>query len=67
MRKDKQCSSSERKTRSKSSQEENHSGLITASANTSEMQELREEEIAPPVEGARKPRVKWPAANEKAK
>ena len=67
MKKSKQCSSSERKTRSKSSQEQNHSGLITASATTSVMQELREQEIAPQVEGARKPRVLWPAANEKAK
>ncbi|XP_035826308.1 uncharacterized protein LOC106012167 [Aplysia californica] len=66
LKKRRQCRSSDCKTRSKSSQDENHSGAISASVDspfTLSQQEM-EQQTEP---GLRKPRILWPAANEKAK
>ena len=67
-RKNKQGGSevSVRKTRSKSTQEENHSGMINASANDSNIQvENCADQTLGGVGG--KPRVSWPAAKETEK
>ena len=67
------CGSSDRKTRSKSSpQDENHSGMICTSPDIPLVQEVVEQEREPQErepqeEGLRKPKILWPAANEKAK
>ena len=63
-----QCGSTDRKTRSKSSQDENHSGSITVSVHSPLDQTQSDAEQQQTQEpGTRKPRVLWPAANEKEK
>ena len=65
MKKRRQCRSTDRQTRSKSSQDENHSGEINAlvdSTSTQTESDVDQQELV-----ARKPRILWPAANEKAK
>ena len=56
-KKSKQCRSSDRKTRSKSSQESNHSGTISTSAEAPTCNEL-------PADVAKKPKIEWPLAKD---
>ena len=67
LKKKRQCGSSDRKTRSKSSQDENHSGSIMVSVNSPSTQALSEADLQTHESGARKPKILWPAANEKTK
>ena len=64
-KKNKQCRSSDRKTRSKSSQEEHHSGLIDASVSSPSNQ--RGEDFIIDEVSVRRQKVLWPAANDKDK
>lgn len=67
LKKKRQCGSSDRKTRSKSSQDENHSGSIMVSVNSPSTQALSEADLQTHESGARRPKILWPAANEKTK
>ena len=65
-KKNRPCRSLDRKTRSQSSQDKHHSGLISASVDSTSNQSQNEDQ-QPQEESARRPRVLWPAANEKEK
>ena len=66
-KKSRPCRSSDRKTRSQSSQDKHHSGLMVASVDSTSSQSQNEEDQQPQEESARRPKVLWPAANEKKK
>lgn len=66
-KKDRHCRSTDRKTRSKSSLDENHSGLISASVDPDLNEPLFVTEQEPHEKGTKRPKVFWPAANEKEK
>ena len=67
VRKRRQCRSTDRKTRSKSSQDDNHSGAVSASADSPSTPSQSEVEQQTQEPGVRKPKILWPAASEKAK
>ena len=67
MKKRIQCRSHDHQTRSKSSQEETHSGSIRVSVDSPSTQVQIAEELITQEQRVRKPRILWPAANEKAK
>ena len=66
MRKRRQCRSTDCKTRSKSSQDDNHSGAISASVDCPSTPSQSEVEQQTQEPGVRKLKILWPAANKKA-
>ena len=67
MRKRRQCRSTDRKTRSKSSQDDNHSGAISASVDSPSTPSQSKAGQQTQEPGVRKPKILWLAANEKEK
>lgn len=67
MKKSRQCRSTDRKTRSKSSQDENHSGSINVSVDSPSSQVQSDADQQAQESSARRPRILWPAANQKEK
>ena len=60
MKKQRQCGHPSRKTRSKASQENNHSGQLNATVETSDRTQSYDEQMT-----KRKPKIRWPKANDK--